>query len=238
MNRSKRCLLTCALALVAWPAAAGPLAIDTNTYQGTWHGSTSFQGFQDSGGGPTPANFFGHVDWAVYAPGNFPGAFVGTSPGGSAYTPPADEFVYAYQVYVTTDPLNVFPPNASPFSSLTVQLTNAGGGIFSFTGDGGFGNVAGDAPISMLMFTLDSATWDFNGILAGSSSRGLAFSSPNVPMFLSATGLDHGAVATILPVPSPSSQTVDVPEPSAMVLLLLGAIALGWRASRAARGRT
>src|ERR1043165_4826195 len=81
----------------AGPLFAGPLATDPNAYNDgstTWHGSSSFSDPSD--------NLSGFVDWAVYASGQFPGAF-------SGYTATAGEFTYAYQVYVTdTAPVSSF----------------------------------------------------------------------------------------------------------------------------------
>ena len=80
--------LFAAIGLWALPAVAGLL--DTGTpYSGggreTWKGTTIFPDSVDP-------YLDGTVDWAVFAPGNFPF---------SGYTPTPGEFTYAYQIHCT-----------------------------------------------------------------------------------------------------------------------------------------
>src|SRR5689334_17680036 len=156
MRKLSKVLLLWAFALTSTPVLAGVLATDGSSYLGIWHGSTPFQGF-DTFNNPTA--LAGQVDWAVYAPGAFPGAFGG-------YAPTPGEFVYAYQVFTT---------DTAPTSSLTIDLQNFADNIGSFSG----GGVVGDAPLISFLAAFDSANWLFDGIAQGGSSRGLAFSSPN-----------------------------------------------------------
>lgn len=207
------CLLACALALQAATASAGTLANGVGVYQGTWFGSTPFQGV-DPDNGNAPTDLTGYVEWAVYAPGTFPGGFVG-------YSAPANEFVYAYQAFVT---------NTAPLSSLTIDLLNAAGNIGTFTGNG----VSGDPSTFPFLIPFNSANWLFDGVPQGGSTVGLAFSSPFIPMLLSGTVIDHGSSASVIPVPSPDSEII--PEPSTFVLAAVGLAALGMRVLRR-RGR-
>src|SRR5438105_425285 len=105
---------------------AGPLASYPNAYNDgstTWHGSSAFSDPAD--------NLSGFVDWAVFASGQFPGAF-------SGYTATAGDFTYTYQVYVT---------DTAPVSSFEVGIVTPDGihNIGAFTG----GGVNGMAPTTM-----------------------------------------------------------------------------------------
>src|SRR4051794_25081179 len=113
MRKLSKVLILWAFALTSTPVLAGVLATDVSSYLGIWHGSTPFQGFDTSN---NPTGLSGHIDWAVYGPGTFPGAFGG-------YAPTPFEFVYAYQVFTT---------GTAPTSSLTIDLQNLADNIGSF----------------------------------------------------------------------------------------------------------
>lgn len=206
-------LLACALAYIAATAHAGTLANGVGVYQGTWYGTTPFQGV-DPDNGNAPTDLTGYVEWAVYAPGTFPGTFTG-------FSAPATDFVYAYQAFVT---------GAAPLSSLSIDLLNPAGNIGTFTGNG----VSGDPSTFPFLIPFNSANWLFDGIAQGGSSVGLAFSSPYIPMLLSGTVINHGSSAAVIPVPSPDSELI--PEPSSVVLAAFGLAALGMQVLRR-RGR-
>jgi len=209
------CLLACALACVATTASAGTLANGVGVYQGIWAGTTPFQGV-DPDNGNAPTDLSGYVEWAVYAPGTFPGTF-------SGYSAPASDFVYAYQAFVT---------GAAPLSSLSIDLLNTAGNIGTFTGNG----VSGDPSSFPFLIPFNSANWLFDGVAQGGSTVGLAFSSPYIPMLLSGTVIDHGSAASVIPVPSPDS--LPIPEPSSLVLAAAGLTVLGIQVLRRRGCRT
>ena len=196
---------------------AGPLAIDTNSFQGLWHGSTPFQTYVDYPFDTIPGTSAGHIDWAVYAPGHFPAGFAG-------YTPAPLDYVYAYQVFVDE--------GDSQLLFFDVRLDLFGHNVGTFTGDGDFGLVSGDSPISSYLWPNDfvptSANWDFGDSQPLFHSRGLVFSSPFRPQLLDggiadfATDGSYQNFGFVIPLPSP----FDLPEPSSFVLAALGLIGL------------
>jgi hypothetical protein len=185
MRAAKAGLFSVIFGLILSPSVlAAPLFGNPNAYLGTWSGSTSFT----SGG-----NFSGHVEWAVFAPGDFPYA---------GYTPTAGELTYAYQVFVD---------GTSPLSTFSVLLVEPADNIGSFT------DLGVVAPSSAVLTPFSDATWMFAGVPMGSSSIGLAFSSPRTPQNLLGSALDSGESALIIPLPSPGE--VNVPEPGSLALL-------------------
>lgn len=220
MIRINTTVLFCTLALVAAPAVGGPLAVDTNTVDGIWHGSTGFQGYNDPPANTDPSGLTGYLDWAVYAPDTFPGGF-------SGYSPTAGEYVYVYQAYET---------GAAPLTSLFVTLDNDADNIGQFTGDGGFGSVSGLTADFAQLVAYDSAQWYwFSGVPTSASTVGLAFSSPNAPMLSDATVIDDGTVGFVVPVPSPGGPVI--PEPGTLTLASFGLLlcGLGWLRRRRRR---
>jgi hypothetical protein len=208
------CFLACALACSATIASAGTLANGVGVYQGIWSGTTSFQGV-DPDNGNAPTDLTGYVEWAVYAPGTFPGSF-------SGFAAPANEFVYAYQAFVT---------GAAPLSSLSIDLLNPAGNIGTFTGNG----VSGDPASFSFLIPFNSANWLFDGVAQGGTTVGLAYSSPFIPMLLSGTVINHGSAASVIPVPSPDS--LPIPEPSSLALAVIGWVALCFHIGRRRGGR-
>jgi hypothetical protein len=196
MNRSATIVLVGAVVLCEMQALAGPLAIDTTSMAG-WHGSTPYA---------NAYGLIGAVEFAVWAPGTFPvGNFAG-------YIPTPGDYVYTYQAFET---------GAAALSEVGVRLVGPADplNIGDFTGNNGFGPVAGSPSISASLYPFDSANWLFDAIFAGGSTDGLAFSSPNAPSWAKARNVDDGTVAFAIPVPSP--QPDNVPEPGTWTLALL-----------------
>lgn len=208
MRQLTAVFLLAILASVAAPAQAViSLATDSAAFTDgsgyQWHGSTPF----DSGDGLT-----GYVEWAVYGPGALPGDFVG-------YTPAAGELTYAYQIFVTGS-----LPDSAPVAAFKVAIDQPNPAHLAGAFQGG--GVWGDDPLSSSFIDVppSAASWDFAGILPGGSSRGLAFSSPNVPMENAGFVSDHGTSDSFFPLPSPSAEVL-VPEASSLVLWFgLGAV--------------
>jgi len=220
-------LILAALALFAAPffaapVLAGPLASAPGVYFDgvtTWTGSTPFQGYFDPPANTSPSGLTGTIDWAVWAPNTFPGGFTG-------YTPTAGELVYTYQINVT---------GADPLSQNIVLTVNQAGNIGDFSGDAGFGSVAGVAPSLSQLIPFDSAQWSFvPGINGGSSSAGLAFSSPFTPEMSVSVQIDDGTFAVAM-VPAPSGPLI--PEPGSMALAScgFGVLAVYWLRRRSRR---
>ncbi len=193
-------LITSVAPALAGPLPAGPLATAPGVYvdgmANVWHGSTPYS---------NAFGLSGFVDWAVWAPGTFPGF------GG--YAPTAGEYVYTYQAAVE---------GSAFLTSLFVSLDNASDNIGFFSGNAGFGLVDGQAPDFSQILPLNQAEWYwFSGIPTDARSKGLAFSSPNPPMFSDGTLIDHGTFAFVVPVPSPGGPVI--PEPSTFILAACGA---------------
>lgn len=213
MNSSKTLLLfVCGLALFCAPVTANPLsplAVDTTTLGGIWHGST----YYNAGTG-----LEGWTDWAVWAPNTFPAGF-------SGYSAPAGEYIYAYQGEQI---------GAAPLSELKVLLQTTAGNQGSFTGNNGFGLVAGDPPNLATFMTLTDAVWGFDGVLPGTTTAGLVFASPYGPTLLSGTVTDHGSSTDVIPLPSPLSPSI--PEPATLTLASCGLVVFAFGLLRR-RGR-
>lgn len=136
----------------------------------------------------------GTLDYAVFTAADFNANF-----GGLGYVL-TDALVYTYQLFVTGT-LNS--------SAELVGVINPANGIGSF-------NIGAVAP-SSANFT-PNARWNFaGGIPTGSSSYGLAFSSPNIPIFGSSFTFDGGTPAAGAVVPTPGA--VPIPEPASLCLL-------------------
>jgi hypothetical protein len=198
--------LTAALLVAAGTANAGVLATSAGTYQGTWHGSAPFT---------TPAGLSGYVDYAVYAPGDFPIGFAG-------YTPSQGEYVYAYQAFETAP---------GSLSTVSVNLVfGAADNIGAFSGSG----VSHDPSISSVLVPFDSATWSFNGVIAGGSTTGLVFSGPFFPMMDGGSLIngESGGQSFLIPTPGSPEVNPPLPEPSSLGLAAIGIgalLGLRWR---------
>jgi hypothetical protein len=214
MSRCTTCVLcavACVFALYATPSSAGYLAGDASAYSG-WHGSTPFN---------DGADLFGYVDWAVYAPGSWPASFdFGT------FTPDTGNLLYTYQVFSEgTDPV-------------TLTLVTLNGEAYDdgwFTGTGVSSSVDGEAPTGHAIIPFTSVFWNFDGLVL-ESSKGLFFTSPNVPEEGAALFQDGGSSAVGFPVPSPSP--FNIPEPTSLMLALSGLVGFAAVLRRKRAGRT
>jgi hypothetical protein len=195
MTRTRTCVLAIALALCATPSFAGYLATDGSSYAG-WNGSSSF----DDG-----IDLEGYVDWAVYAPGFWPATFT--------YNIGLDtsQFLYTYQVFST---------GSDPVSINLVPINGPGQDAGYFTGSGVSASVDGEIPTSSFVDDFLFAAWTFDGLVSPESSKGLMYTSPNLPEFSSALIQDGGgsAVAEDVPAPGPFG----IPEPGTMTLAACG----------------
>ena len=213
--------------LCAVPAFAGTLAGDGSSLEGTWHGTSSFQGYLTDG--ITPTGLTGTLDYAVYTAAQFNADFPG-----SGYTP-TSTYVYTYQAFET---------GPAPLSSVSVNLIfpYPAQDIGTFQGTdtsplSDLGTVAGQVPTPGTDFLVpgDSANWPFGGVLVfqGGSTGGLAFSSPNAPQWSTGSTIDDGSVGAVSRIPTPGPSTsATAPEPSSIALASLGFATLaawGWR---------
>ena len=183
-----------------------------------------YQGYNvDVNGNPTtPSGLYGVVDWAVFQqtaglPNNVPlGMSGGYTLTGSQAT---SGYLYTYQAYEQPQPDGI--PSVG-LSSIAITLdTTLVQNIGNFLATG----ISGDSPIDQrfhLSLSPFTAQWKFNDVLAGNSTVGLAFWSPNPPVNSIANTVDGGTTGMALPVPSPSPQ--GIPEPSTLVLAVLGLI--------------
>lgn len=192
INKAALCLvLLVAIGILASPVFAGLLNTGTPYNDGTkeWKGSTSFA--------DPSHNLYGYVEWAVFKTFPF-----------SGYTLPDNELAYVYQIFNT---------GTAPISSFSVKLANEAGNENTFSDSAN--GVTGNAPLATSgLIAPGSAWWDFAGIPLGGNSQGLVFSSRNKPLEFTGTVVDHGGIATLTDIPSPSSNAI--PEPTVLVSLI------------------
>jgi hypothetical protein len=169
------------------------LATDGNAIP-TWQGATDFNvGFLSK-------KINGHIDYAVYAPGQFSLSFP------TVDTIPANNYVYAYQIFN-----NATPASNDSITGFTVGLDgNEVAMNNGFIGSGiqpSSNYLSGSPPTS--------SAWLFsspNRITVGTNSSILYFTSPFAPEFASSSMTAAGGpYAWTGTMPSP------VPEPSALL---------------------
>jgi hypothetical protein len=187
--------------LITSPAFADLLTTGTPYTEGTtvWEGTAYFPSLYPDN--PETEVLAGYVEWVVYAPGDFPF---------SGYTQPEDEYAYVYQI---------FNKGLAALSNYSVSIeADSADNIATFSdADNG---VTGDVPWNMTISAPGSASWDFDGILQGSNSQGLVFSSSKPPEDYRSIVVNHGEYITAEPVPSPNPNPI--PEPGTLVSLLIG----------------
>jgi hypothetical protein len=139
------------------------------------------------------------VDWAVYGPGDFSD----TNP----YAPPANEYVYAYQIFNASDSVNI--------SKYSIPLMGEADNIGFFLEST---DSTGILPNPAFTEIFGSAIWSFNGISFGPGEHSsiLLFSSSAPPVLAGSTITDHGSSTEVLPVPTP------IPEPASVLVWLIG----------------
>jgi hypothetical protein len=209
---------------VASEATAGPLATSNFALNdgfgpdaGRWHGSANVMGaaFGDT--------LNAQVDWAVFAPGKFQ-LFLNSQ--GIAQVDPSgpNELIYVYQITSVTDAL-------PGIDALTVGIDSSDGrGMVSAPAFVLTGAPSEKSPSSGGDNTTSMA-WFFNGaeLDPGDISSLLVFTSPFSPEydFLSVnSGLAGPPVSPLVPSPSDRRFVAEVPEPSSLLLGLLGFAAL------------
>lgn len=214
-TKSRFLALLAVLSLLLAPAAhAGVLdgisgAFDDNLgpgVGGAWTGSTTYDN-----GLVAPNHLFGTIDYAVMTSANFSTAFP------AATYAPTSSVVYLYQVNNTG--------NFSVSAEIVGVNTSA-------SGIGQFENTPGEVASSLFGFdTGNKAIWNFASPLIGTgeSSTILAFSSPNIPMLGAAITVDGGTFG-VSSVPTPSN--TPIPEPTGLVLLMVGTLAAAVRPRR------
>lgn len=150
----------------------------------------------------TTPNLFGHVDYAVYAPGNYSGSL----------SFPADQYVYCYQIFVssTSGAIGFFTVNLDSDATAYSQTSDTA----SASGVPG-GSVPTSSSISVQN---DFVTYNFArtaAITANNHSVVLLFTSDFAPQLGEGivSGAFPGSVHIELPTPTP--------EPASVLLLAL-----------------
>jgi hypothetical protein len=139
----------------------------------------------------------GTIDYAVFTAGDFNANFLGLG-----YVP-GDALVYTYQVFVT-GPLGV--------SGETVGIGFPANTIGTFNIGGVNASSANLTPNAEWLFTPEIST--------GSSSYGLAYSSPNLPIPGGSLTIDGGTTAFVFGLPTPGP----IPEPTTLVIFTTGLV--------------
>jgi len=216
--------------------SAGPLATTNFALNdgfgpdaGRWHGSVSISG------GPIP--FFGdvvraEVDWAAFGPGKFQ-LYLNSQAIAQADPSGPNEVIYVYQITSVTA--------ASPgIDTLTVGLDATDGrGVVSAPAFVPTGAATEQSPASGGDNTTSMA-WFFNGteLQVGDTSSLLVFTSPFAPEFdflQVNSGLAGPSPSPLVASPSDRLFQFDIPEPSSILLGLLGCLGLIGPGRKAAR---
>lgn len=201
-----------ALLTLSAAAVAGPLPVDPNAIPG-WQGSANFLGVNGA------FTLSAAVEFAVYAPGQFPTSALLGNPG--AIDPSlGTEYVYAYEVFNQGNAVMI---------SLSVGIQPGGipNGSTNVTHDPVSPELGLAPDISQFIPAGDpktSAKWSYTTslLLPGLHSDILLFTSPFGPhMNLSSMVGGHATLASsALPSPLP------VPEPATLALSLVAATCL------------
>jgi hypothetical protein len=212
----QRLTITIVISFLAtvWAIGAKANLLDYSSYayidatNRVWYGQTNYNS----------APLSGSVEWVVFAPGKFNLAFPS-----SPYQPPSNELVYAYQID------NVGSSDASTLDVAIVAGRPADSiGYFPLTYSGTNNGIAPTSSSFVPSSPFVLAHWfKQGGILAGQSSSGLAYASPNVPEDEFGSLINSGAGADADPLPSPSTVIVPTPEPGAMTLALVATVLIG-----------
>lgn len=144
----------------------------------------------------------GNVDYAVFTAADFNANF-----GGLGYVP-TDAFVYTYQVEST---------GPEGLSAEIIGVSNPAHTIGTFD--------IGDVNAASASFT-PNARWLFAPEIAtGTTSWGLAFSSPAQPIVGASLSIAGGMQSLVAGVPTPGP--ISAPEPGSLLLVTIGAAAAG-----------
>jgi hypothetical protein len=144
----------------------------------------------------------GNVDYAVFTAADFNANF-----GGLGYVP-TDAFVYTYQVEAT---------GSEGLSAEIIGVSNPAHTIGTFD--------IGDVNAASASFT-PNARWLFAPEIAtGTTSWGLAFSSPALPIVGASLTIAGGMQSLVAGVPTPGP--ISVPEPGSLLLVTIGALVAG-----------
>lgn len=198
-------IICCFVLLIGATAQAGILALHAAAYNdgngpagGAWRGTAPFAN----------GDLAGTVDWAVFTRTAFDTAFPG-----NGYVSPANEFVYAHQIFTT----DAIPPvvGSSGMSIVLAGHPAGNGGGFSA------GGVTG-VPVALAFADPTIADWTLTMETdALTPSEGLVYSSPRAPQLTGVPVVVDGGVsaATILPLGIPT-----IPEPTTFVMTLLASV--------------
>lgn len=150
----------------------------------------------------TSPKFFAHIDYAVYAPGDYTGS----------YSFP-DEYVYCYQLFDDST-------STSNINALTINLDTASIAYNPYYDTASGSGVSGGLTSLTPNITLDAITYNFgtrNTITVNNHSAVLLFTSDFAPDSIMGTGYlgttTAGSFSVQIPVPTP--------EPASLLLLTL-----------------
>ena len=191
--------------LLAASTASGNLLWNDPQAMAGWSGTQEF--FNTDGDFTIHAT----VQYAVYAPGQY----AGVDPSGGT------EYVYAYQVFNTSE------PGVEEISKLSIGISLLSGAHnIQFDSSAGAPGLPGGIDPSNIRLSGSSARWNFddNTIFYGGYSTVLLFTSAAGPRWASGS-IQDGGLADTRTMPSPSLLT-EVPEPMTLVLLAAGALCM------------